>query len=99
MFRLTKEKVPEEFLKSQIATLSWGGRRKLPYAFTENGLGRKGFLTNAVVNDFADQYPPLYIKPNPDCHDRWIVLDYGLKTEQVYHCGVPAKTQERNFVR
>ena len=25
-------------LKSQIATSSWGGKRKLPYAFTEQGV-------------------------------------------------------------
>ncbi len=36
MFRLT----PEEFanLKSQIVTSSWGGRRKAPRAFTEQGV-------------------------------------------------------------
>lgn len=34
MFRLTKE----EFLKCQIGTSSWGGARKLPYAFTEQGV-------------------------------------------------------------
>jgi len=59
--------------------------------FTENGHGRKGFLTTAVVNDFASQYPPLHIKPNPDCHDRWIVIDYGLSTECAYHCGASSK--------
>jgi len=59
--------------------------------FTENGHGKRGFLTTAVVNDFINQYPPLKIKPNPDCHDRWIVLDYGLSTEQVYHCGASSK--------
>ena len=59
--------------------------------FTENGHGRKGFLTTAVVDDFIDQYPPLCIKSNPDCHDRLIVLDYGLPTEQVYHCGASSK--------
>ncbi len=59
--------------------------------FTENGHSRKGFLTTAVVNDFMNQYPPLRIKPNPDCHDRLIVLDYGLVTEQVYHCGASSK--------
>lgn len=59
--------------------------------FTENGHSRKGFLTKAVVNDFVEQYPPLCIKPNPDCHDRWIVIDYGLSTEQVYHCGASSK--------
>ena len=59
--------------------------------FTENGHGRKGFLTTAVVNDFINQYPPLRIKSNPDCHDRLIILDYGLPTEQAYHCGASSK--------
>ena len=59
--------------------------------FTENGHGRNGFLTPAVVKDFEAQYPPIRIKPNPDCHDRLIVLDYGLPTEQVYHCGASSK--------
>lgn len=59
--------------------------------FTENGHGKKGFLTTAVVNDFRNQYPPLRIKSNPDCHDRLIILDYGLPTEQVYHCGASSK--------
>lgn len=36
MFQLT----PEEFeiLKSQNATSNWGGTRKLPFAFTEQGV-------------------------------------------------------------
>ncbi len=59
--------------------------------FTENGHGKKGFLTTAVVSDFVNQYPPLRIKPNPDCHDRLIVIDYKLSTEQVYHCGASSK--------
>ena len=59
--------------------------------FTENGHSRKGFLTSAVVNDFEKQYPHLSIKPNPDCHDRLIVLDYNQPTEQVFHCGASSK--------
>ena len=59
--------------------------------FTENGHGRKGFLTTSVVNDFIQEYPPLRIKPNADCHDRLIVLDYGEPTEQAYHCGASSK--------
>ena len=59
--------------------------------FTENGHGKKGFLTPAVVNDFVGQYPPLKIKSNPDCHDRLIVIDYDLPTEQAYHCGASSK--------
>ena len=59
--------------------------------FTENGHGKRGFLTTAVVNDFIQEYPPFRIKPNADCHDRLIVLDYGLPTEQAYHCGASSK--------
>ena len=59
--------------------------------FTENGHGNRGFLTPAVINDFANQFPALRIKPNTDCHDRLIVLDYGLSTEQVFHCGASSK--------
>ena len=59
--------------------------------FTENGHGKRGFLTTAVVNDFIQEYPPLRIKSNLDCHDRLIVLDYGLPTEQAYHCGASSK--------
>lgn len=59
--------------------------------FTENGHGKKGFLTAAVVNDFESQYPHICIKPNPDCHDRLVVIDYNQPTEQVYHCGASSK--------
>ncbi|MCR5082996.1 MAG: ORF6N domain-containing protein [Parasporobacterium sp.] len=65
--------------------------------FTENGHGRRGFLTASVVKDFINQYPPLKVKPNPDCHDRLIVLDYGLPTEQVYHCGASSKDAGRKL--
>lgn len=59
--------------------------------FTENGHGRNGFLTQAVVKDFLEEYSPLRIKPNPDCHDRLIVIDFALPTEQAYHCGASSK--------
>lgn len=59
--------------------------------FTENGHGKRGFLTSSVVGDFIRKYPPLRIKPNPDCHDRLIVLDYGLPTELAFHCGASSK--------
>ena len=36
MFQLTKEEY--KLLKSQNVTSSWGGRRTLPYAFTEQGI-------------------------------------------------------------
>lgn len=36
MFQLTDEEF--EFLRSQFATSTWGGRRYRPYAFTEQGV-------------------------------------------------------------
>jgi ORF6N domain len=36
MFRLTKRDITN--LRSQIVTSSWGGRRTVPYAFTEQGV-------------------------------------------------------------
>jgi phage regulator Rha-like protein len=61
MFQLT----PEEFnnLKSQFVTSSWGGRRKLPSAFTEHGVVMLSSVLNskiatqiniAVVNAFIE---------------------------------------------
>ncbi len=44
MFQLTE--VEFENLKSQIATSSWGGRRKLPYVFTEHGV----LMLSSVLN-------------------------------------------------
>lgn len=60
--------------------------------FTENGFGRsRGRLTASEVADFDREYPTIQIKPNPDCHDRFIVLDYGTKNEKVFHCGASSK--------
>ena len=60
--------------------------------FTENGFGQsRDFLTASEVTDFNIEYPTIQIKPNPDCHDRFIVLDYGTKNEKVYHCGASSK--------
>ena len=65
--------------------------------FTENGHGRNGFLTNAIIKDFEKQYSPLRIKGNPDCHDRWIILDFGTEAEQVFHCGASSKDAGRKL--
>jgi hypothetical protein len=45
MFQLTNEEFKN--LKSQIVTSSWGGTRKLPYAFTEHGVAMLSGLLNS----------------------------------------------------
>lgn len=45
MFTLTRKEY--EILKSQNATSSWGGRRKLPSAFTEQGVAMLSSILNS----------------------------------------------------
>jgi len=59
--------------------------------FSENKRGNNGVLTNSEIIDFNNQYPTLNIKPNPDSHDRFIIIDYKTSTEQVFHCGASSK--------
>jgi len=47
MFQLTKDEW--EILMSQFATSSWGGTRKLPHAFTEQGVAMLSGLLNSDV--------------------------------------------------
>ena len=47
MFRLSKKEF--ENLKSQFATSSWGGRRKLPLAFTEQGVSMLSGVLNSPI--------------------------------------------------
>lgn len=47
MFQLTTEEWLN--LKSQIATSSWGGTRKLPYAFTELGVSMLSSILNSEL--------------------------------------------------
>ncbi len=58
MFQLTKDEIPEDFLKSQIATLNENGNRrglhikKLPFAFTEQGIY---MLATVLRGELAEQ--------------------------------------------
>ena len=73
MFQLTKEEY--ENLKSQFATSSWGGRRKLPFAFTEHGVVMLSSVLNSkiatqinisVVNAFIEMRHYALAKPDND---------------------------------
>jgi hypothetical protein len=48
MFQLSEEEF--QILRSQIVTSSWGGRRYLPYAFTEQGVA---MLSSVLQNERA----------------------------------------------
>lgn len=114
----TNNNANETDLKSKILTSSWGGNRKLPYVFTEQGVYMlmtvlKGELatqqSKALVRAFKTlkdividntpligqhEYPLIQFDFRKTCgvyHDRYIVIDYGRKTEKIYHCGASSK--------
>ncbi len=47
MFQLNRKEF--ENLKSQFATSNWGGRRKLPFAFTEQGVSMLSGVLNSPI--------------------------------------------------
>lgn len=58
--------------------------------FTDN----KAKLTHNELNDFLKEYPEInlsFIKTNNKIHDRYIILDYSHKHEQIYHLGASIK--------
>lgn len=59
MFRLSSEEFSN--LKSQIVISSWGGRRKLPNAFTEQGVA---MLSSVLNSETAIQVIPIAIGTN-----------------------------------
>ena len=57
MFRLTEAETRN--LRSQIATSSWGGRRNLPYVFTEHGVA---MLSAVLASERAVKMSVLIIR-------------------------------------
>lgn len=59
--------------------------------FSDN---KQNHLRLAEYNQFVAEYPDIhinFIRNNNIFHDRYIILDYGTKTEKVYHCGASSK--------
>ena len=59
--------------------------------FSDN-VGNRLRLSN--YNTFITEYPSIhigFITTNHSVHDRYIILDFGKATEQIYHCGASSK--------
>lgn len=51
-------------------------------------------LHQSDYNDFLSQYPQISVTFRKTCgiyHDRYIVIDYNMPTEGIYHCGTSSK--------
>lgn len=59
--------------------------------FSDN---KQSHLKRADLNDFRNEFPGILIdfkKTNNTMHDRYIILDYGKRSEKIYHCGASSK--------
>lgn len=59
--------------------------------FSDN---KQSHLRRADLNDFRNEVPGILIdfkKTNNTMHDRYIILDYGKRSEKIYHCGASSK--------
>ena len=75
MFQLNE--IEYENLKSQNATSSWGGSRKLPFAFTENGVLQ---LANVLKSERATQMSIKIIEVFVSLRD-YLLTNLNLKLE------------------
>jgi ORF6N domain len=76
MFQLTSDEF--ENLKSQFATSSWGGRRKLPLAFTEHG----AIMAASVLNSDRAVEMSVYVV-RAFVQLRAVLLDHKALAEQL----------------
>ena len=67
-----------QFVTSSFEKQNYGGRRYMPYVFTEQGLD---------INKFNKQYPTLKVAMTNKFHDRFIVID----NKELYHIGASLK--------
>lgn len=61
--------------------------------FSDN-IGGRDKLTQSMYQDFKADYPGIDISlqtTNSTYHDRYIILDFGLSGEKIYHCGASSK--------
>lgn len=61
--------------------------------FSDN-LKNRTMLTATMLSDFRQEYPNMKLDFKQTCgqyHDRYIAIDYGKKTEAIYHCGASSK--------
>ena len=93
MFQLTKDEIPEDFSKSQIATLNENGNKrglhikKLPYAFTEQGIY---MLATVLKGKLAEQQSVFIMR-------MFRKMRHYIKQNQIYHCSASSKDEGKKL--
>jgi hypothetical protein len=90
MFQLNSSEF--ENLKSQFATSSWGGNRKLPYAFTEHGILK---LSSVIHSDQAISVNIQIMRLFTQMR-QWI-LDHSELQEKIQHLEQKVDNHDKNI--
>lgn len=97
MFQLTKEELDN--LMSQNATSSWGGTRKLPYAFTEQGIAMlSSVLKSKTAVEVNIRIMRAFIATNAQLFQRLETIEYH-QLEMKQHQEVTDKRIDEVFRR
>ena len=67
-------------------------KRGISITILSDNVGR--YLSSGDYRDFQKEFAGLkieFIKTCNQIHDRFIILDYGVDTERIFHCGASAK--------
>lgn len=90
MFQLNSSEF--ENLKSQFATSSWGGNRKLPYAFTEHGI----LMLSSVIHSDQAISVNIQIMRLFTQMRQWI-LDHSELQEKILHLEQKVDNHDKNI--
>jgi len=90
MFQLNSSEF--ENLKSQFATSSWGGNRKLPYAFTEHGI----LMLSSVIHSDQAISVNIQIMRLFTQMRQWI-LDHSELQEKIQHLEQKVDNHDKNI--
>ena len=85
------QKVMENFIDP--TTLLRGIAPNVQVAIYSEPWGNEG-ITPAIKADFEKARPDVSLKidrPNRKFHDRYVFLDYGTRSEKLFHCGASSK--------
>lgn len=82
----------DDYIDLKTLVLLKDVNEKIKITIFSDNVGKR--LHKIEYNDFIKEYPNISISfktTNNKFHDRYIILDYGLNDEKIFHCGASSK--------
>ena len=94
IYKLAKEKIYiiDDYISLKTLALLRNVQKNVDITIFSDNTGK--YLHKIEYEDFTAEYSNINIcfkKTNAICHDRYIILDYRLKSQHIYHCGASSK--------